>query len=486
MPIGASGILGIIEGPWNTKKRLPQGPVDDWKWPEGRPPSHGSPLIPKLYHPWHKQKWAGDPIIPPRLGFQGVDSVTGKNKAYTMPVVVNNPTYISAHHIISLRKMLEQLWAPKFYAHIHLQLEGEIYVKPLYAIEHGAFKAADYYQYLGNLGPTYGPFYVFSVGGFYSNRNGHLHYWNAGASGYNTWKAKIHFDHGGSINEQLGNYTILKVEYNYVLTKFYRRVFSQDGDNIWGGYDYNAHVRQLHLPIYDSFDGQWLTGFAMDSGDYWSTDSNTDPATTPEGLPYRIPKYDLVSTIGPLGYKISYYQARNIIMSSCKLPQREEGIDSWFCNSGGTLDNIEPYNIQITHPEHLQRATNRFIQLSVYSPEVTKSVGIAEAIKYFQTEVSPGWTEGREFEVRVQEEDKREVPEEIRETSSSSAYVTSLIGSRLVPYFRVTVRDLNGNVHQHLVTDTELYGVDKIQAGYTPANVQPVNPDTFYSVCDGL
>ncbi len=459
-PIGISGIFSLIEGPYAEKDTISNAPVDDWKWQEGRPPSYGSPLIPFIFHSWDKMKWAAPKIVPPKLSFQGINTNTGKSQFYTMHYVNNNPTFITDHHVISLRKMIEQLWAPKFHAHIHLELEGEIFVKPLYSIGHGAFKAAQYYEWLESIIPPTNPNkpYKLSVGGFYHDMIGHSHLWNAGASGSNTWKAKLHFDHGGSINESLGNYVIEKIEYNYTLIKYFRKVFSQDGSNIWE-MDYNAWTRKLHLPVYDSFEGKWLMGFCVDAGDYWSTNINTVPNSRGGRAPaYATVRKQSSDWVG--GLPVYVQVPLNIQWSSCTLPSKETVHSPWFGGGGPTHDPVSGYEIVLDHMEMLTKSDNRFIQQSVYSPTLGESIAIPTSLEYFQEEISPGWKEGDSFEVKVEEADSIEIPNELQTSETGSKYITSLIGSRLVPYFRVTYRDMNDNVHINVITETELYGIE--------------------------
>lgn len=452
MPSGISPIFGVIETPIGEQEP-PLGPRDDWKWKEGRPPPHGSPLIPFAYIPWHKLRWAAEPIIPPRLSFQGFFPPTTENinRLFTLNQVTNNPTYVKDHHVIALRKMVEQLWSPKIHAHIHLEVSGEIFVKPLGKIVHGAFIAAQYYVYWPSIIPPTNPDkpYIFSVGGFVDNKGGHAHFWNAGASGSNTWKARIHFEHGGSIPGEgnavnIGNYEKIKVEYSWKLIKYFRRVFSQDGDSIWGA-DFNAFTRLVHLQLYNNFRGDLLLGYASYAGDYWSDDFNTVPFG--QG---RAPKAE-VSSSGVIIQK-------NIILSSCQLPTREHVLQPWFSGGGSTHDTLVGYDIVCDHPHMLQHSVNRFVQQSVYSPVLGVSQGIDDPIVYFsETETSP-WVEGEFFEVVVASQDEIIPPPPGVTIASGSRFVKSLIGTRLVPRFRVTYRDGNNNVRVYMVTNTEFYG----------------------------
>jgi hypothetical protein len=453
MPSGISATFGLSELPIGAKQP-PLGPRDDWKWSEGRPPAHGSPLIPFSYIPWHKMKWAAEPIIPPRLSFQGFlpESAGNVNKLFTLNTVVNNPTYIKDHHVIAMRKMVEQLWSPKIHAHIHLEVSGEIFVKPLYSIIHGAFISANYYVYWPSIISPINPDkpYIFSVGGYVENDNGHIHYWNAGADGSNTWKAKIHFEHGGSIPGEgnainIGNYEKIKVEYQWVLTRYFRQVFSQDGDNIWSG-DFNAFTRTVHLKFYNNFRGDFLLGYASHAGDYWSDAFNTvayGAGRAPGAL------------VGANGTIIQ----KNIILSSCRLPQREHGLNSWFpSDNGSTHDVIVGYSILYDHAYMIENSVNRFVQQSVYSPSLGESVGVNNPLSYFtETESSP-WIEGEFFELTVSSQDEIVPPPQNVTLANGSTFIKSLIGTRLVPRFRVTYRDGNNNVKLYIVTNTEFYG----------------------------
>lgn len=476
MPIGVSQPFSVVEEPYGSSKvRTTQGPIDDWTFKEGRPPSHGSPLVPFNYHPWYRMEWAFKKIISPRYTYQGISGNNESSKFYGLPYVTNSPSFITDAHVISIRKMIEQLWAPKFKAHIHLELQDEIFVAPLYFLMHGAFRAADLYEYWTPvLSPTNPDKpYVLSVGGFYSNLNGHMHFWNASASGRNVWKAKIFYDHGGSIREDIGNYRILKVEYSYKLTKYYRKVYSQDSMNFLT-MDYNSYIRKLHLPIYDSFEGKWLIGFAVDSGDYWSTQHNTVPYNRG-----RAPKYELVKSTDTFGNPIYIQQALNIMMSSCTLPGREFGFNDWMGGNCPTHEMTRGYEITYDHAHMLEHSVNRFIQLSVYSEDLGESLPIENAITYFEKEEAGAWTEGTEFEVRCEEAD---VLEGAATGTNDSKYVTSLIGTRLIPMFRVTYMDMNENIRTVIVSETELYGSDNLAPDNTAYEV--AEPD--FTECESL
>lgn len=223
--------------------------------------------------------------------------------------------------------------------------------------------------------------------------------------------------------------------------------------------DYNARIRRLHLPIYDSFDGQWLIGFSMDSGDYFSTDGNT----VPNDQGGRSPKYVTVpmQTSDWVGGQTVYVsRPLNIVWSACTLPTKENIHSPWFGGGGSTHDPIRGYTVEIDHEEMLVKSNNRFIQLSVYTPDLGESIGIPSSLDYFEDEESPGWKEGDSFEITVSQDDEIEIPSELENTSSASQYITSLIGTRLVPMFRVTYKDLNDNIYTSVVTETELYGAD--------------------------
>lgn len=474
MPIGVSPVFTVVEGPFgNIGGIRTAGIVDDWTFSEGSPPSYASPLVSQNIHHWHKKPWTFSKIIPPRYSFQGAMADNTESKFYTMGYVVNRPTFITDNHVISIRKMIEQLWSPKFSAHIHVELEGQIFVHPLYSITHGAFRAADVYEYLESIISPINPEkpYVLSVGGFYSNRNGHSHFWNAKASGKNIWKAKFHNDHGGSIREDVGNYNLIKVEFSYRLTKYYRKVYSQDSLNFLT-MDYNSYIRTLRLPIYDSFDGKILAGFAEHSGDYWSTDSNT--------IPYgrgRAPKYTLVRTHNAFGNPTYISQPLNIIMSSCMLPIREFGLNSWMGGGGGTHDMLRGYNIVYDHEHMLQHSVNRFVIQSVYSPDLGEEIPIPEAISYFEkTETAP-WREGKEFQIHCEEPDISQGA-----GVSGNAYVTSLIGTRFEPMFRATWQDINGNINTTIITEVELYGINSMIPDNSPIEIS--DPD--FSSCESL
>lgn len=466
MPSGVSPAFGVIESPVGSPT-ISVGPKDDWKWSEGRPPSHGSPLLPVSYIPWHKLKWPGSNIIPPKLSYQGfipvaapipgIENLVNLNKTYTLNIVNNNPTFISDHHIISLRKLIEQLYSPKISAHIHLGVEGEIFVKPLYSIVHGAFVAADYYEYWPSIISPTNPEtpYVFSVGGFVDNSNGHRHYWNAGASGYNTWRCRLHFEHGGAIPGEpkianVGNYEILKIEYQYKLTKFFRKVFSQDGDLIWTG-DYNAFTRKVHLELYDSFAGEWLLGYCDHVGDYFTNPDNTIPYDDGTGNPGRQPASEVIPGVGVV--------RKNVVLTACKIPERESAINPWFGqDDGNTHDVISPYVIQYDHIYMLQHSINRFCQQSVYASTMGQSVNVSGPLQYLAEEETSAWAEGEYFELTVRSLDEELPPPNGVTYAPGSRFVLSLIGTRVVPTFRVTYRDGNGNIRIKLITETELYG----------------------------
>ena len=468
MPSGVSPVFGVVETPIGTKT-FPTGVVDDWKFKEGRPPGSGSPLVPYLYYSWDKLKWVGEPIIPPRLSFQGFIQDTGENKKYTLPMVINHPSYVKDYHIISIRKIIEQLFSPKIHAHIHLEIKGQIFVKPLYTIAHGSFKSADVYEYWKSIIPPTNPDkpYVFSIGGFVSNHNGHSHLWNAGASGYNTWKCKLHFDHGGSISEEIGNYEITKVEYSYKLEKYYRKVYSQDGDNIFTG-DIDSFTRKVHLQLYDSFDAEWLIGYAVDVGEYWSHPGNTNIYSSGDQVSIS-PKSFFIAGI-------NRFVTGNILMTSCQLPARETVRDKWFSGAATTHDVTRPYSIRYNHQEMFQYGTSRFIQLSVYADDLGESIPIEYPLRYFSKTTSEEWRvvtkDDPYFEVNVQEAD---VVESQVGGGAGSSWVTSLIGTKLQPMFRITAKDLNGNTDIYIVTETELYGSDISYLTGETSSPEPTN-----------
>jgi len=442
MPEGVTGFFGYIPSPVDTIRRQ-TGLQDDFKWREGQPPPLGSPLLPFSYIPWYKMKWVGDNIIPPKLSYQGIKNISEKIKTYTLPTVNNHPTHIKDYHILSVRDLIEQLYSPKIDAHIHLNLDGEIFVKPLFAINHGSYRPADYYEFWeSTISPTNPEEpYVFSVAGFYSGSNGHNHYWNAGATGFNKWKATLKNDHGGSIGEEVGNYEIINIEYSYILKKYYRRVFSQDGMNIWN-LDYNSYVRRLHLHWYDSFEPDFLIGFAVDSGDYFCTDSNTDPTFNNLG---RVPK-----TFNIAGQEV----LANVILSSCTLPIRENVHHPWFEETMATHDQVRGYEIVLDHETMLANSSNRFCQLSVYSPDLGDSIAILNPISYFDETIQSEWKVGDEFEVNINSEDKIESEPG---SAEGSRWVTSLIGTRLDPKFRLTLKDINDNQFTVFIYRSELY-----------------------------
>lgn len=448
MPSGVSPVFGLFETPVG-QVTAPPGPVDDWKWSEGRPPKYGSPLIPVAYIPWHRMRWAAEPVIAPKLTFQGMIPDATENKKYTLASIINNPSYITDHHIISLRKMVEQLFSPKIKAHIHLELDGEIFVKPLYQMSHGNFKAADVYEWWPSLLNTYGDGpdkpYVFSIGGFVSNHGGHVHTWNAGASGYNKWTAKLHLHHGGAIWEEIGNYEIIKIEYSYITTKYYRKVYSQDGDLIFSG-DYDSFTRKVHLQLYDSFEGKWLLGYAVDVGEYWSTPGNTN-ISYPGGIPSITPKYY---------YLANQWNPGNIIMSSCMLPYREV-MGAWF-GGGKTHDPVTPYNILYNHAQMQIYGQNRFIALSVYASTLGTSIPIDDSVQYFEKRIVGEWTEIAKDNPRFEKEyTEADVVTTQPGGGAGSKWVQSLIGTTFQPMFRITFKDMNNNIRTYTVTETEFY-----------------------------
>ena len=319
--------------------------------------------------------------------------------------------------------------------------------------------------------------YVFSIGGWTDSHGGHSHFWNAGTEpgSFHHWICYLHLHHGGSLPPVVGNYECLRLEYSYDLFKYYRTVFNQEGDTIFT-LDPDSHIRKLHLLIYDTWLAEWLLGFAVDSGDYISTPDNSEQYK----LLGRKPKYHYFPGPGRTVCAAPY-------VSSCTLPQREHALQPWFSSSGGTHDMITGYTIgtgfggvAMDHSVMLQNAAGRLIQQSVYMDQMGESVGVSNPLRYTQEKVHQPWTtvfdsndggstdnlEGKAFfEVHVEESDiwpddpGFEYPYGGSYSfNPNSVWVKSLIGTKLIPYFRITYRDLNGNIKTYLPTEVELYG----------------------------
>jgi hypothetical protein len=277
MAWGTAPLFRIIEEEI-LRRRVRPAPPDDWGWQEGRPTPLASPLVPYNIYPLGYERVIGQPVVEPKYSAWDMGVSTIRNAGpepfrFTSYLPINTPTFITDHHVIALRTMVESLWAPKFHGHIHLNVEGELIVAPLYGITHSL--VAEAYTAGWNIfgDPTSHRIYSFGQGGIMSA--GHTHVWGASLQqdgGSVVWTAKLCLDHGGSIDEAPGNYEILETTYSYKITKYYRTVYSQDSERHFT-HDLDAWTEWWQKAIPTTFAWDEVMGYCLDAGALWLIDS---------------------------------------------------------------------------------------------------------------------------------------------------------------------------------------------------------------------
>lgn len=246
MPRGRSKPFRMRRLPYQQSTKKTTLPHDCFKYAEGKPPSLGSPLVPYFIHSYYYQKTylerLRSPIFPwtYNRSYEIAEyDATGNQyrRDFSVPIVINTPTFMKDSHLISVRRQVENFWAMRFYGHIHLTLNNGLKVFRLGAVSHGMAEPAMMTAFwVPGIGSR-----IVSMDGS-AGWDGHMHLWNAKSSGGQEWVATLRLDHGGSIPPEQGHYTIIDpVKYKFKVTEYYRTVFSQDSMNFANpSYDINA------------------------------------------------------------------------------------------------------------------------------------------------------------------------------------------------------------------------------------------------------
>lgn len=426
MPTGTAPIFRLIEEPYWRKSTTKAFP-DDWAWKEGRPTPIASPLVSKNIHPWGYARVYAKPLVEPKysISHQGTpyqDSLVSPFR-YTSFTPINRPDFISDHHVISLRRQIESLWSPKIAAHIHLDVDGEIIVNALYQVKHRVIAEASTFGYSQFGDATNRRVFAFGEGG--TLVGGHGHVWGAGGGGSVLWSAKLCLDHGGAIGESRGNYEIIEEPtYSYTVTKWYRQVFSQDSGRHFS-LDIDALTQWWQKMVPTTFNYDEVMGYCLDAGALWLHPGNTRPCSSCEDGIMLI--LDGQHTYG---------------FTACTLVDRENQLRPWFVNGRTHVPTEAPViGTKLSHN-----------WMEAWDPGVTVNL----AIRYWhETKTYTGT--GYSFEVPRIFGDcgTTAAPQGEPDPSGGDQWIKNCIGTRVVPTWYLTIRDMNGNVSRPIITETE-------------------------------
>lgn len=414
---------------------------DTWLYKEGSPPPPNSPLIKYAVHPYYNWSKYTEQIVPPKF-LAPEEYLYWPDAAYDYPFrrdfsklqIYNKPSFIQDHHIISIRRQIEDLWSPKFYAHVHMGVTGSLTVQPLRRVCHHKFARAMTMGWDSFGLPTHSELFSFGEGGL---STGHYHYWGAGAGGSQLWQAKLMFDHGGSITERLGNYTICDIKYEVEITYYKRTVYSQDSMRHYT-WDYDAVTQNFQQPVPATFLWDEVMLYCLDSGMLILDYGNTRKIGTLQEHP---------ANRRPLMGRDHTYN-----WSSCTVPDTEHQLNKWFRGSRshtvfapalGGAGQVFDGSPECCGKAWLER------------PHLGEE--IVQAIRYHQTtEYEKGtgesWSKviqgySKDVDAPTGEIDVSYVP--------GDHWVEMLIGTRVKPTWIVTIKDILGRYQTHKITDIE-------------------------------
>lgn len=395
-------------------------------WSIGKPTPIYSPLVSQNLHPWQLYHVYGSQILKPRYTL--ATSTGCCHDGFSFPfnqlrgMICNKPTFISDHHILSLRRQTEALWAPKIKGHIHLNTTGELLVNSLYRVIHRRVKAAYTIGYSAFGDAANHRLYSFGDGG--TLIRGHTHVWNAGGTGSITWTAKLFFDHADCIDEEHGNYEILETTYSYTEELFYRTVYSQDHGRQFT-HDRDAYTQHFQCMIPTRFRYDEVMGYCMDAGALWLSPANT--VYDPETGQYSIP---------PLLSDQTY------LFTACSLTYRENQAQKWFSGDRSHTCVSGPTGVT-------ERLGHNW-----WDDPGDPGESIVKNIRYWsKTNTYSG--EGDTFTAGPYLCLATTPSEVLEEETVKDGWITTLIGTKITPTFTVRYRDWVGKEHVYVCTDIE-------------------------------
>lgn len=473
--------IKVVKIPYRFLRVANFAPLDDWGYYEGRPTPPLSPLMPFNTVPWFHRKWMFDKIQPPVYStgnMHGFGSLLHLRSKFVYGTPINKPSLVKDFHIIAVRKQIEQLFAPKFAAHLVVTINDTMHIPPCFWIRHGRYQKSWW------IGDGTGGEILFM---------GHEHWFRDGTpsgklhahmelsiqnSALKNWGGSVSgLDPGQDFRKSYGNYYILNIRYEWEVEERWRKMVLEDWSTI--RQDYMSIAPNFLMPHF----GGWhmilepgvsetgrAIGFAIDMGQMWQ------PATHAQGgasyyevYPgyYRVTKY-LVRP-GVYGYTGPEY-------TSCSRPYKEARMH-WGSGGGSTklagavqienpvFKNIEGFNCgildrtmteispndspefpgDITRPGAIEREDGTHGAIYHVSENKFPKANCTASIKYKKF--------GSTIEITP-----LELSIEGNAGGVGYTHVAHCIGAKLTPRCYVTIMDLNGRIYKDIIIkDIEVY-----------------------------